>query len=347
MVLLEGSFAHVVAGGLAGTTGAVLTSPLEVVKTRLQSSVTHWNPSATLNAMPGSGVTHILSLRRLFGFQPVLTANCYSQATCSEHKMATISRMSVLQCIRYIRHTEGVPGLFKGLSMTILGVLPSRAVYFGAYVNGQEMFSDILPRGSHGNNCVAAAFAGFMSLTATNPIWLVKTRLQLDQSPACNGSSVMRCIRAIWHQNGPRGFYKGIQASYLGIAETSLHFVVYEDLKRRLLRHSRGVDGPSSSSLGVSRGDEIFYCSIASTCSKSFATVVCYPHEVLRTRLRQEGNKYTGLMQTLRLIVAEEGPRALYRGMLTHFMRQIPNTCIVLTTYEGILWFLRDRKMLL
>lgn len=273
-----------------------------------------------------------------------MAANCYSQATCSEHKMAAISRMSILQCIRYIRHTEGILGLYKGLSMTVLGVLPSRAFYFGAYVNGQEMLSDLAPRGSHSNNCMAASFAGFVSLTCTNPIWLVKTRMQLDQNPASQSLTAMRCVRDIWHQNGFLGFYKGIQASYLGIAETALHFVVYEDLKKRLLRWSRGVD---SVIVGVSRADEVFYCSVASTCSKSFATFVCYPHEVLRTRLRQEGNKYNGLIQTLRLIVTEEGPRALYRGMLTHYMRQIPNTCIVLTTYEAILWFLREHKMLL
>uniref|UniRef100_A0A1I8G4A5 S2536 n=1 Tax=Macrostomum lignano TaxID=282301 RepID=A0A1I8G4A5_9PLAT len=207
--------------------------------------------------------------------------------------------------------------------MTILGVLPSRAFYFGAYVNGQEMLSELLPRGSHGNNC-----------------W----QLHSPVFPKSQSLSAIRCIRTVWRQNGFLGFYRGIQASYLGIAETSLHFVVYEDLKRRLLRWSRGVD---SVVVGVSRADEVFYCSIASTCSKSFATCVCYPHEVLRTRLRQEGNKYRGLFQTFRLIITEEGPRALYRGMLTHFMRQIPNTCIVLTTYEGVLYFFREHKLLL
>ncbi|PAA83978.1 hypothetical protein BOX15_Mlig032264g1 [Macrostomum lignano] len=357
-MVLDGSFAHVVAGGLAGTTGAVLTSPLEIVKTRLQSSVTHWQwhngisnghspvSSTTGYATSSSAARTMLKIPpNWIGLQPAMAATCYSQATCSEvNKMAAVSRMSVLQCIRYIRHTEGIRGLFKGLSMTILGVLPSRAFYFGAYVNGQEMLSELLPRGSHGNNCLAAAFAGFVSLTCTNPIWLVKTRMQLDQSPKSQSLSAIRCIRTVWRQNGFLGFYRGIQASYLGIAETSLHFVVYEDLKRRLLRWSRGVD---SVVVGVSRADEVFYCSIASTCSKSFATCVCYPHEVLRTRLRQEGNKYRGLFQTFRLIITEEGPRALYRGMLTHFMRQIPNTCIVLTTYEGVLYFFREHKLLL
>uniref|UniRef100_A0A1I8FTH8 Mitochondrial carrier protein n=1 Tax=Macrostomum lignano TaxID=282301 RepID=A0A1I8FTH8_9PLAT len=265
-------------------------------------------------------------------------------ATCSEvNKMAAVSRMSVLQCIRYIRHTEGIRGLFKGLSMTILGVLPSRAFYFGAYVNGQEMLSELLPRGSHGNNCLAAAFAGFVSLTCTNPIWLVKTRMQLDQSPKSQSLSAIRCIRTVWRQNGFLGFYRGIQASYLGIAETSLHFVVYEDLKRRLLRWSRGVD---SVVVGVSRADEVLYCSIASTCSKSFATCVCYPHGTAHST-QTGGQQIPWLISNLPPHHNRRGPARLYRGMLTHFMRQIPNTCIVLTTYEGVLYFFREHKLLL
>jgi len=64
-----------------------------------------------------------------------------------------------------------------------------------------------------------------------------------------------------------------------------------------------------------------------------------YPHEVARTRLRQEGDKYHGLFQTFGLVFREEGYRGLYRGMATHLLRQIPNTAIVMTTYELIVNF--------
>lgn len=59
--------------------------------------------------------------------------------------------------------------------------------------------------------------------------------------------------------------------------------------------------------------------------------------EVARTRLRLEGNKYHGFFQTLNLIIVEEGVRGMYKGMATHLIRQIPNTAIVMTTYELII----------
>ncbi|KAL0201211.1 hypothetical protein M9458_004398, partial [Cirrhinus mrigala] len=50
---------------------------------------------------------------------------------------------------------------------------------------------------------------------------------------------------------------------------------------------------------------------------------------VIRTRLREEGSKYRSFFQTLNMVVREEGYRALYRGLTTHLVRQIPNTAIM------------------
>ncbi len=63
--------------------------------------------------------------------------------------------------------------------------------------------------------------------------------------------------------------------------------------------------------------------------------------QVLRTRLRQplvDGKvKYTGLWQTLRLVIAEEGARSLYGGLSAHLMRVIPNAAVMFFIYETAL----------
>lgn len=52
---------------------------------------------------------------------------------------------------------------------------------------------------------------------------------------------------------------------------------------------------------------------VAGAVSKTIASCVAYPHEVARTRLREEGNKYRTFWQTLFTIWREEGKAGLYR----------------------------------
>ena len=65
---------------------------------------------------------------------------------------------------------------------------------------------------------------------------------------------------------------------------------------------------------------------------------------MIRTRLRQPlvngVVRYTGLWQTLRLIIAEEGAKTLYSGLSAHMMRVVPNAVVMYAIYEtGISWF--------
>lgn len=52
---------------------------------------------------------------------------------------------------------------------------------------------------------------------------------------------------------------------------------------------------------------------MAGAVSKTIASCIAYPHEVARTRLREEGNKYNSFWQTLHTVWKEEGRAGLYR----------------------------------
>lgn len=64
--------------------------------------------------------------------------------------------------------------------------------------------------------------------------------------------------------------------------------------------------------------------------------------EVARTRLREEGTKYRSFFQTLLVVYKEEGRAGLYRGIGTQLIRQIPNTAIMMATYELVVYLLSD-----
>ena len=146
--------------------------------------------------------------------------------------------------------------------------------------------------------------------------------------------NMWRCISNVYKQYGTRGFYRGLSASYFGISETVIHFVIYEHVKKRLRTYHQHA-GLENNLTGHNIFSDFM---IAAGCSKTVASIIAYPHEVVRTRLRQEEvngkRKYNTFFQTLALIFREEGRKGLYAGLGTQLVRQVPNSAIMFMTYE-------------
>ncbi|XP_041479604.1 solute carrier family 25 member 36-A-like [Lytechinus variegatus] len=298
---------HVVAGGVGGTVGAVITCPLEIVKTRLQSSTTAFKqlPVNGISVSTGGSIIHVEDCGR--------------------------RTASIVKCIKQIIEAEGATALFKGLGPTLVGVAPSRAIYFGAYANTKSFLNSHLTPESSMVHLLSAGSAGFISCTLTNPIWMVKTRMQLDERKGPAYNNMLKCARHVYQSEGLRGFYRGVTASYAGLSETMIHFVIYEKIKQLIQTQNY------STSSDRRPWDFVCFMGAAAT-SKTIASTLAYPHEVARTRLRQEGDKYRTFFQTLMTVFKEERYRGLYGGLGTHLIRQIPNTAIIMATYEFVVY---------
>lgn len=61
---------------------------------------------------------------------------------------------------RHIVKTEGPKALFKGLVPNIVGVAPSRAIYFGAYAQSKKFFNTVLNPDTPIVHVLSASFAG-------------------------------------------------------------------------------------------------------------------------------------------------------------------------------------------
>ena len=243
--------------------------------------------------------------------------------------------VSVLQH-RHMFQAEGIRAFYKGLGPTLVGIAPTRALYFFTYDKAKRSLNGVLTPNSHQVHMAAAFIGGVFTATVTSPIWVVKTRLQLD-SQARKRFTLGRCIRQVFAENGLRGFYRGLSASYAGTAETALCFVLYENMKMRLQ-----AGKPYYTTGQLDPKDFI----LAATSSKMIATVVCYPHEVVRTRMRQRVSpweqRYRSLVQTVITVWKEEGRQGLYGGMSAHLARVIPNTAILFLTYESVIRLLNQ-----
>jgi solute carrier family 25 protein 33/36 len=75
----------------------------------------------------------------------------------------------------------------------------------------------------------------------------------------------------IWRQEGVKGFGRGLSASYLGVSESTLQWVLYERLKR-VFREGDAPPTTYREKLRDALGAGFF--------AKLTATVITYPHEV-------------------------------------------------------------------
>ena len=75
-------------------------------------------------------------------------------------------------------------------------------------------------------------------LPPANPLWMIRTRMTVmaDSSAgqrAYNG--YVDACKTVFKEEGIGGFYKGLTASYWGCAEGATQFIIYEQIKSRLL----------------------------------------------------------------------------------------------------------------
>ncbi|KAI9683912.1 MAG: hypothetical protein M1829_004247 [Trizodia sp. TS-e1964] len=307
----EKSWAYLIAGGAGGMTAALVTSPLDVIKTRLQSDFyrTHLPPRAHASVLHASA--HHL------------------RETC--------------QLLLAVPRAEGARALFKGLGPTLAGVVPASAIKFYSYGTAKALLARHLNGGREAAwvHLLAAAAAGVTVSTATNPIWLVKTRLQLDRERGRRYRSSLDCAVQVVRSEGVRGLYGGLSASYLGVLESALQWVLYEQMKLYLAHRAARRVGSGERSWwdGVVQGGGQVG---AAGAAKLVAAVVTYPHEVVRTRLRQapgeQGRvKYAGLVHCFRTVWRHEGLVGLYGGMTPHLLRVVPSSAIMFGVYEVVL----------
>jgi solute carrier family 25 folate transporter 32 len=90
-----------------------------------------------------------------------------------------------------IVRNDGITGLYRGLTPALIGNGISWGIYFGSYNVAKQMARSSLGVAPNNGplpvtaNLACAASAGVVTTLITNPIWMVKTRWQLQGKGMC------------------------------------------------------------------------------------------------------------------------------------------------------------------
>ena len=252
---------------------------------------------------------------------------------------------SVRQGLRVMWREDGLRGLFRGNGSNVLRIVPAVALQFFFYDIFRRFIFDhpfvpITETDSQKRQkmelgtvqrLVAGAGAGIAACVLTYPLDFIRARLTLQAGPNALYGGILDGFRQVYHNEGIRGFYRGLWPSCVGIAPyLGLDFAVYEGLKKCV-----PVDGEE----GKPAKTALFACgAVAGTVGQC----VSYPIDTVRRRMQVQGfgpaaaayHYGHSISETMKTIVKEEGVRGLYKGMTANLAKVAPAVSISFVTYE-------------
>ncbi|CAN0126350.1 unnamed protein product [Ascophyllum nodosum] len=252
---------------------------------------------------------------------------------------------SVGTAIRTIVREEGARALYQGLGPALLG----NAVAWGGFFYSYERIKKTIGGSAGGaglgplHHLTAGYFAGAMMVLATNPIWMVKTRMQLQDKLAKTSAirpytGPVDAVRTIVREEGPLALYKGVVPALVLCGQGAVQFTVYEWLKARVPKQSENTPLESLAMGGV---------------SKIVSTLVTYPTQVIKSRLQQRGTeeevkagapRYRGTWHCTTTIARREGMRGFFKGCVPYALRAAPASALTFVVYEEVLKALAHRS---
>ena len=314
---------------IAGTTGGVLTTvslhPLDLVKTRFQVHEGH-----------------------------IGRAKAGAQYRSTWH------------AFRSIIADEGVRGVYKGLGPAVVGSGISWGLYFFFYERAKARNKQFAEGNNFWNNFTfinlcSSTEAGVITVFMTNPIWLVKTRMQLQVhldvmvTPGLSKASGSRAPPALGIAHDGLPLYRNMGDAFLSIMRHEGFFALYRGIVPALFLVSHGVlqfvAYEELKSIVTAKGSTEmagWEPLVMGATSKIMALSATYPWQVIKSRIQQRqlagSEPYNSMLNCAQRIWAGEGIRGFYKGLAPNCMRIAPSAAITFFTYENIKKLLVSKK---
>ncbi|PSK51608.1 hypothetical protein B9Z65_2875 [Elsinoe australis] len=233
-----------------------------------------------------------------------------------------------IDCFQKVIKNEGVKGLYSGVLPQLVGVAPEKAIKLTVNDLVRGKFSD--PKTGAINlsaEILAGGSAGACQVVFTNPLEIVKIRLQVQGEVAKSQGVERRSAMWIVRNLGLVGLYKGANACLLrDVPFSAIYFPTYNHLKRDYFGES------PTKKLGIL---QLLTAGAIAGMPAAYLTTPC---DVIKTRLQVEARKgdttYTSLTHCAKTVFKEEGFKAFFKGGPARILRSSPQFGFTLAGYE-------------
>nr|CAD7197144.1 unnamed protein product [Timema douglasi] len=234
-------------------------------------------------------------------------------------------------CAKQIVQKEGLTGFYKGMAAPIAGIAPIFAISFFGFGVGkriQQTGNDeplTLPQ-----LCLAGAFSGIFTSSIMAPGERIKCLLQVQQggSAPAKYTGPIDVAKQLYKSGGIRSLYKGTIATLLrDIPASGMYFMTYEWIQRVFTKPGQKTD-----EIGI------FTTIFAGGMAGIANWVVGMPADVLKSRLQTapEGTYPNGIRDVFKKLIRDEGPKALYKGVVPVMLRAFPANAACFIGFEEV-----------
>jgi len=247
-------------------------------------------------------------------------------------------KMSIGKALKKIWREEGFRGMMAGNGTNCIRIVPYSAVQFGAYNLYKPFFASSPDEQlSPARRLLCGAMAGITSVTFTYPLDIVRTRLSIQSASFASLSKheAGKKLPGMWEtmatmyktEGGFSALYRGIVPTVAGVAPyVGLNFMIYESVRNYFT-----VEGQQNPSAAGKLAAGAISGALAQTCT--------YPLDVLRRRFQINtmsgmGYKYKGVFDAIRVIVAQEGVKGLYKGIAPNLLKVAPSMASSWLSFE-------------
>jgi len=150
----------------------------------------------------------------------------------------TVKLKGASTIIREIVKSDGPLGLYRGYLISLMTYAPSSAIWWSSYGAYTGLVGSMVVSGTPHLIVLATAgaLAGLTTATLTNPLDIMRTRLQVGGGKS---SFVLQMFRSLLREEGPMGLTKGLSARIIAMVPSSVAMVLgYETVKRLSLKTS-------------------------------------------------------------------------------------------------------------